>query len=172
MSVSPHPPEGVLVIGVGNPLRRDDSAGWRVTQAIAHRWPRVVVRLGQQLLPEWAEDLSSTEFAVIVDASSSRKVTLRRVTPVRDMPLVDGHMFGPEELLALTKAVYGSSAELYMIEAPAADFRFGQTLSPLASAGVDAAIRLLDELCVSWSLASTVRHLPGNQPPQKRKRHF
>ena len=135
----------VLVIGCGNPLRCDDGAAWRVVQVIAHRWPDdVVIRLGQQLLPEWALDLSSVDVAFLVDASFTREVVISRVVPPRDSPLVDGHAVTPSDLVALARSLYGKSADVFVIEVPAADFQFGETLSPIAAEGAQAATRLLD----------------------------
>ena len=60
----------VVVLGFGNPLRGDDGVGWLVAEAAAQRWPgRLVVRTGQQLVPEWAADLTDADVVYFVDAS-------------------------------------------------------------------------------------------------------
>jgi hydrogenase maturation protease len=64
----------VVVVGYGNPLRGDDGVGWRVAEAIAQRWAdHVTIRVGQQLLPEWAADLADAQVVFIIDASMTNR---------------------------------------------------------------------------------------------------
>jgi hypothetical protein len=81
-----------------------------------------------------------------VDASSNSKT---QITPLRwESPLVDGHVFGPSDLLGLTEHVYGRSPVAYLVEVPGGHFEFGEDLSPTTAVGVRKATSLLD-LCLT-----------------------
>lgn len=143
----------VLLVGCGNPLRRDDGAGWRVVEALARRWAdNIAIRLGQQLVPEWAVDFASADVAFIVDASSSQRTQITRLGT--EPPLIDSHVLGSSELLGLTERAYGESPVAYLVEVPATDFRFGEGLSPATAAAARDATRLL-ELCLTALLSGT-----------------
>jgi hydrogenase maturation protease len=142
----------VVVIGYGNPLRRDDGAGWYVAEVVAERWgERVTVLLGQQPVPEWAETLADADVAFIVDASvdasvaDAQRVRLRRVLPAKPHePGFDGHEFDPRHLLRLSLTVYGRAPATYLLALPVEDLSFGDGLSSRTQRAATQAIRLLD----------------------------
>lgn len=137
----------IVVAGYGNPLRRDDGAGWRVAAEVARRWgERVTVLIGQQPLPEWAETLSQAELAFIVDAALQEGDTprLRRLRSTRTEPALGAHGFGPEHLLGLTQAVYGRAPDAYLLLLPAERLDFGEDLSPRTARAARLALGLLD----------------------------
>jgi hydrogenase maturation protease len=141
----------VVVAGYGNTLRRDDGVGWRVAAALAERRSDgVTVLLGQQPLPEWAETLAVTEVAYFVDASltASDRPRLRRLTPVPDASLLDGHGLRPAHLLWLADRLYGRAPASYLLALPAVDLGFGEALSPRAARAAGRAIRLLERRLV------------------------
>src|SRR5258708_39707509 len=118
----------VVVLGFGNPLRRDDGVGGRIAEALADRWSaKIVVRLGQQLVPEWAADLAVADVAFLVDAShiARRRLRLERLQTMRRPGLVDGHSLEPEDLLRLVATAYGHQPEAYLLHVPAEDFALG-----------------------------------------------
>ena len=136
----------IVVAGFGNPLRRDDGAGWLVAACTAQRWgDRVVVLMGQQPLPEWAEVFSEADLAYIVDAAvdGSKRMSLRRISAVGDTATPGGHQFCAEDLLTLTRAVYSRTPEAYLLVLPADDVGFGQELSPRTARAVAVALRYL-----------------------------
>jgi hydrogenase maturation protease len=59
-----------LVIGYGNPLRRDDGFGYQVARRLAELLPadRADVIACHQLTPELAEPISRSELVIFVDA--------------------------------------------------------------------------------------------------------
>jgi hydrogenase maturation protease len=73
----------VLVVGVGNPTRCDDGAGWAVAERIAAlNLPGVEVQTTQQLLVELAEEFARSDRVVVVDASvGGDPVRMRAVHP-------------------------------------------------------------------------------------------
>jgi hydrogenase maturation protease len=136
----------IVIFGYGNPLRGDDGVGWRVAEAIAEHWAgHLLVRTGHQLVPEWAADLQHAEVVYFVDASIG--VVEPKIDPVRpdgEVPPIDGHDLGPAQLLRLTREVFGRAPSGLMVHVPAANFEFGDTLSPVAVSGVRRATCLLD----------------------------
>jgi hydrogenase maturation protease len=134
----------VVVAGFGNPLRRDDGAGWRVAEALAARWP-VTVLTGQQPLPEWSMTLAQADVAYFVDAGVSTRGRLRlRRLALDDTPAVDGHALAAGQVLALARALYGRCPNAYLLELPVYDLSFGEELSAPAAAIANRAVRLLD----------------------------
>jgi hydrogenase maturation protease len=136
----------IVVLGYGNPLRDDDGVGWRVAQAVAERWAeRLVVRTGQQLVPEWAIDLQDADLAYFVDASVEVQLPkLEHIPCDGRTTLSDSHDLGPAQLLAMTRRVYGRAPDAFILHLPAANFEYGDVLSPLAADGVRRAVCLLN----------------------------
>jgi hydrogenase maturation protease len=134
----------VVVAGYGNPLRRDDGAGWRVAEVLASRWP-VTVLTGQQPLPEWSTTLAEADVAYFVDAGVSPRTRLRLRRLARDdTQVLDGHALAAGQVLALAQALYGRCPNAYLLELPVYDLGFGDTLSAPAAAIATRAVRLLD----------------------------
>jgi hydrogenase maturation protease len=133
------------VLCFGNPLRGDDGAGWVVAEAVAHHWPRrVMVRVGQQLVPEWAADLAEADVVFFVDASPLvGEAELEALSTDEDHTPVDGHDLSPAQLLRLTRAAFGRSPRALVLSVPAVNVEFGQTLTPVAARGVARAVYLL-----------------------------
>jgi hydrogenase maturation protease len=122
-----------LVIGYGNPLRRDDAAGPEVARRIAALGlPDVDVIEAHQLLPEHAEVLSRAERAVFVDASveeGAESVEVRRVEPRADASLA-AHASDPAALLAVALLLFERAPEAWLVTIPGVDFGIGEGLSP------------------------------------------
>jgi Ni,Fe-hydrogenase maturation factor len=120
----------VLIAGYGNPLRRDHGAGWRVAERADQRWGNGIrVLVGQQPVPEWALELAR--------ASDT------------DQPMLDSHTFGPSHLLALARSLYGCAPEAYLVELPAEDLGFGESLSAGTARAVERVGRYLDRRLAS-----------------------
>lgn len=121
-----------LILGYGNPLRRDDGAGPEVARRIAALgWPEVAVIDAHQLLPEHATALAQVERAVFVDASVEQgidAVTVRPVAPADD-PVIAPHASSPEALLALAFLLFERTPKAWLVSIPAADLGLGEGLS-------------------------------------------
>lgn len=123
----------VLLIAIGNQLRRDDGAGHRVIELLAPP-PDVGVRGVFQLLPEIAEDLAVASTVIFVDASvATDQVMLEPVEPGPG-PATISHFFSPGEVVALARALYGFSGRAWLCHVPGVDFGNGEGLSPAAEA--------------------------------------
>lgn len=132
-----------LVLGYGNPLRRDDGAGPEVARRVAAlALPGVEVIEAHQLLPEHAEALSRVDRAIFVDASVEEgldAVRVRKVEPSAD-PSLAPHASDPESLLALAALLFERPAEAWLVEIPASDLGIGEGLSEAAQEACELAL--------------------------------
>jgi hydrogenase maturation protease len=138
----------ILVIGYGNELRGDDSAGAALARAIEQRqFPGVEVRIVQQLTPDLSESISAVEAVVFIDAAVNAPVQVRigQVAPAPLRPGI-GHAGRPEELLACAQALFGKSPAAWWIQLPAFALGFGTSLSVAAETGVREGIEAFRQL--------------------------
>lgn len=138
---------GVLVIGYGSDLRRDDGAGRRAADAVADRGlPGVRVLSLPQLAPEVAEDLTAVDLAIFVDASvRDATVAVRAVEPAPPTWRLTHHLT-PSSLLSLADAL-GAVPRAEVISIPAVDLKLGTTLSPRTALAVDEAVTWIVDRC-------------------------
>ncbi|RUL85627.1 hydrogenase maturation protease [Tautonia sociabilis] len=156
----------VLVIGFGNPMRRDDGVGPSVAQAVS-RWciPGVEAIEAHQLLPELAEPLAKARLAVFVDAriageGEGDRVEARPIAPADGRETI-GHVSDPRRLLALSREVFSRSPEAWLITVPAVDLSIGEGLSPDARQGLREAMRWISRLLVPIDRRPIRRRSPG-----------
>jgi hydrogenase maturation protease len=148
----------ILVIGYGNPSRRDDGVGLAVVNKLRQRLglgaldetadgfddlggPLDTLFL-QQLTPELAETLVAYQHVVFVDAHlNSADPELVRHTSLgpNEDPALVSHHFRPGRLLALAQALYGTAPTAELVSICGFDFDFDTTLSPATARGVDIA---------------------------------
>jgi len=139
---------GLLVIGFGSTLRRDDGVGPAVAGAVEELGLAGVSTLCcTQLTPDLADPLSRAGAAVFVDASVERaaRVRLRRLDP-QGSGQVLGHAADPRGLLGLALGVYGRAPEAWMLTIPVRDLGFGDQLSDTARLGLRKAVRAVRAL--------------------------
>jgi hydrogenase maturation protease len=156
-------PLRTLVIGYGNPSRRDDGAGLAVVNGLRERLGRPPLLEGedgydqlglpvdtlflQQLMPELAETLAGYDRVWFIDAHVGvipdlvRRVALH---PGFDPASVTHHL-KPESLLELAVRLHGHAPEGELYSVRGYDFNFGEGLSAETAAG---ATQLVVEL---WS---------------------
>ena len=135
-------PTGLLVIGYGNTLRRDDGVGPKVAEAVAALdLPGIRTLACPLLTPELAEPVSQATVAVFVDAAvdAPREVQRRPLSPA-DTSQIMAHAASPATLLALARDVFGHTPEAWLITVPAEDLGIGDELSPLAQRGFENAV--------------------------------
>ena len=139
---------GRMVIGIGNPSRRDDGVGVLVAQRLAPRAPRGVdVRTcaggGLELIEAW----EGAELAVVVDAVASgappgtvhRLDAGARPLPARLRGAGSTHDLGLRETVELARAVERLPPRLLVIGIEGADFSHGPALSPPVQEAVERA---------------------------------
>jgi hydrogenase maturation protease len=131
-----------LVIGIGNPLRGDDGAGWRLAEACSARMPDADVVTCHQLTPELALRIHDASFVLFFDASATGvpgEITSRIVRAGgAGLPLT--HHLDADELLALTAIVYGSAPAALLLTVAGGSFGFGEALSPAVEAALPHAV--------------------------------
>ena len=141
---------GLLVIGYGSTLRRDDGVGPAVAGEVEdRRLPGVRTVACTQLTPELAETLSRARAAVFVDASLDRsgRVRMRRLEPAdASQAQILAHATDPRALLALSRTLYGRAPRAWMLTIPVADLGFGEELSVTARDGLRKALRAIRAL--------------------------
>ncbi len=155
----------VLIIGYGNPSRRDDGVGLTVINQLRERLGKAPLiegedgfdQLGaaadtlflQQLNPELSETLAAYDRVWFVDAHVNRYPELVRRVPLSPNmdPALVSHHFKPEALLALAGQWFGNTPEAELISIFGQEFDFGEEFSAPATEGVQQAVEMLwDEI--------------------------
>jgi hydrogenase maturation protease len=131
-----------VVIGIGNPYRRDDGVGPAVAAAISERaLPGVRVLNGiedpMRLLDAW----SGTALALLIDAATAARSTpgrIRRVTAgdVASASGVSSHSLNIAQAFALGQALGRVPNQLVVFTVEAADIGHGVGLTPKVAAAV------------------------------------
>jgi hydrogenase maturation protease len=138
----------LLVIGYGNPVRRDDGVGPRVAEAIeALQLPGVRTIVCQQLSPEDADPISRARKVIFVDAAVDKTdgVHFRKLEPGATTQLM-AHSADPRTMLALARDVFGHVPEAWWLTIPAIHLGFGTDYSPEAEAGFQTAVAEIKKL--------------------------
>ncbi len=138
----------LLVIGYGNTLRQDDSAGPRVIELLeARALPGVHAFAYAQLSPEHAEAVANARAVVFVDAQvgAASKIQLQQVTPA-ESPQVTTHAADPQTLLALSRDVYGQAPPAWFLSIPIERLGFGTDISDLTRQCIDDAVNEIERL--------------------------
>ncbi len=153
-----------MVIGYGNPSRRDDGVALCVVNALRMRWGQAVLTpltdgwedMGgtrdslflQQLTPELAPTLTQYDLAIFVDASlpeAAEPVRVERVVTGYRTGAISHHM-EPATLLALARDLYGRAPAGFIVSVHGYDFNFGDELSPVTAALVPEAVERVEAL--------------------------
>jgi hydrogenase maturation protease len=143
-----NPKAELLVIGYGNTLRRDDGVGPKVVEAVeALHLPRVQTLACHQLTPELIEPISHAHNVVFVDADT-RTGGAAALHPIEAAAAgqILAHATDPRSLLALSKQLSGVAPRAWVLAIPVEDLNFGDGLSPLARAGLAAALEEIKAL--------------------------
>ena len=149
-------PDGIVIIGMGNPLRRDDGVGLSVARQLeALVQPKVEVRIhrggGLALMDTW----KGASTVVVIDAVSSgvpAGTVSRFDASAQPLPQHLGstcstHDFGLNEAIELARAVDRLPNRFVVIGVEGADFTPGSGLSPAVDSAVERAVEaVLQEL--------------------------
>jgi len=129
----------VLIIGYGNPLRSDDGIGWHAANALLGEWPASQVRIkaAHQLLPEMADWLAESEYAVFIDAcwgAVPGRIRSHPVLPEGERTASMTHHFSPTGLLADAWHLYHHCPEAVLVSIGGESFDHGENMSQSVSA--------------------------------------
>jgi hydrogenase maturation protease len=141
----------ILIIGIGNPLRQDDGAGWVLAERL-HAMLEALgcpsrVRTVQQLAPEHAMDVAAPDVTAVcftdvaVDAPGLRLIALDDIQPAGAARLT--HEIGPGTLLAYASTLSNALPAAWLLTVGGNHFDHGEGLSEPVQAALadDAALR-------------------------------
>jgi len=153
----------ILIIGYGNPLRRDDGVGWAVIEALQQATlPNVTCLAVHQLTPELSETMSLAEMVILIDARIEGHAGELKITPViahADAPSMTHHL-SPQGLLAMTNWLYDMLPFTILITITGADFGLGEGLSDIVKGKVASLVNV-----ILWC-ATNAHHADLTKPPQ------
>lgn len=137
----------VLLIGFGNPGRRDDGLGPALAEAverldIAH----VTVEADYQLTVEDAAMVAEHDVVVFADADTTgpEPFGFQRIEPVRAIGF-SSHSVRPQALLALAADLFSKSVPGYLLGIRGYAFNeYAERLSDKAKFNLEAAIRFIE----------------------------
>lgn len=147
----------VLIIGYGNPLRRDDGFGWYVAAQLEATWasPEVELITCQQLTPELAQPLSWADYAIFVDAAQGSQpgaLSVHKIVPSDDGLGTFSHHVSAPALLANSEVLFGTyPLETYVVSVGGVDFGFGEGMSEEVARQLPIAIEAIHKLISGWS---------------------
>lgn len=132
-----------ILIAIGNTVRRDDGVAHRVLELLGPV-PALVTRDVQQLVPEMAEEIAPAETVIFIDADiQPGEPRLEPLSPKPEARCPLGHAMTPNELVALSRSLYGFRGNAYLCRVPGLDFSEGESLTPEAEANARTAVELL-----------------------------
>lgn len=142
-----------LIIGIGNPLRSDDGLGWAVAQRLAcDTQESSAIYTVHQLTPELAQQMAQARLVVMIDASCEGEPGAVSVRALSAPALPGGagtHQTTPEELVALTAAVYGSCPPVVLVTITGADFGIGEQLSSVVARKIAQVSAIVRQMCTA-----------------------
>ena len=141
-------PTRVLVLGYGNPGRRDDGLGPRLAEELSRMaLPGVDVDSAYQLQAEDAAAVADHDVVVFADADVScpDPFELRPVLPAGE-PRFSTHSLAPETVLSMAWKYLEARPEAYVLAIRGEDFDgFGEGLSDRARRNLSAALDFIEE---------------------------
>lgn len=143
-----------LIIGTGNPLRSDDGLGWVVIEQLSRdSRTNYDLHTAYQLTPELASILAQSSFVVVIDASRNGKPGELKTQPlsIHEPGLISTHSMTPEELVALTRAVYSRCPPVVLVTVAGADFSIGEQLSSIVAQLIPRVCELIHQICAERS---------------------
>lgn len=141
-------PKRVLVIGYGNPGRRDDGLGPRLADELSRvGLPGVDVDSAYQLQAEDAAAVAEHDVVVFVDADVAcpDPFELRSIVPAGE-PRFSTHSLAPETVLSMAWKYLDARPDAYVLAIRGEDFDgFGEGLSERGRRNLSAALSFIEE---------------------------
>jgi hydrogenase maturation protease len=138
----------VLVLGYGNPYRGDDGLGpllaERVAQWLVSLGEAAKLWVGQQLLPEPAEELVNHDVAIFCDASAvplEDGFLLEELDISSDPEGLTLHSVSPQWLLGLAQSLAGRMPKACLLSVEGESFDFREGLTPRCEERAKAALQ-------------------------------
>jgi hydrogenase maturation protease len=142
-----------LIIGIGNPLRSDDGLGWEVAEQLSRDCNTGYdIHTVYQLTPELVQWMAVASLVVIIDAcreGEPGEMSIRPLSLPAQRSPVSTHYTTPEELAALTSAVYGQCPPVVLVTMAGADFSIGEKLSSIVAQKIPIVSAAARQLCAA-----------------------
>jgi hydrogenase maturation protease len=142
---------GILIVGYGNTLRRDDGLGWQAAKRVADdprlRGARVLWQ--HQLTPELAVDFSNALLVVLIDISEGDEagaISVRRVDPTSAAGSAWTHHLEPAALVAMARDLWNASPAVFVVSVGAATLEVGDGLSSVVEGALPAVVDAVAEI--------------------------
>jgi hydrogenase maturation protease len=153
----------IIVVGIGNPYRGDDGAGWAVIQQLEKRIDPRHLRKSQGDIGELLEIFASTRFVYIVDACLATQVSLwRRIDGLKEVfppeRQTSTHGLTLGQTIDLAKALHQLPEQLIIYAIAGKKFLMQNTLSSSVAQAVDeAAQKIAEEMqACTKNMSSTI----------------
>lgn len=143
----------VVLIGYGNPLRRDDGFGWQLARRLQNELndPDIEIIAAHQLTPELAESLSRADYAIFADASTTAEDDEPELRELAAQAAGGGqftHHVSPQCLLSFTRTLYDAAPrKAWLLSVRAQDMGLGQELSPGVAGALETAVTAAGAYC-------------------------
>jgi hydrogenase maturation protease len=141
-----------LVLACGNTLRGDDGVGPMLAAWAEERFreePEVRVISRQQWTPDLAEEIAAVDSVLFVDASVKPPPGRVRLIPVSsraDLSAQGSHHLTPNQLLGLTRSLYGSiKSHAMLLTVGVSSTELGETFSAAVEAVLPRARGILEK---------------------------
>jgi hydrogenase maturation protease len=145
--------DGVLVVGYGNTLRRDDGIGQAVAERLSARLRRcgATVLALHQLLPELADEVARASFVVFVDARPGVRAGSVACAPLGSGgALCSSHGLDPPSLLALARLLHGAAPPALLVTVGTGSTEHGAGLTPAVRRSVPLAAEAVVSGIEQW----------------------
>jgi hydrogenase maturation protease len=157
----------VLIVGFGNPLRRDDGVGWLAASELLAAFPSSEVEVIRvpQLTPELAERVSQTHAVIFIDAARDRAPGELRCQPLQPAPENTrfSHQLSPAAVLGLARELYGANPQAFAITLGGECFDHGESLSDTVADVLPRLLAMVDSLAQQLLLTAPVSSQPNPQ---------
>ena len=135
----------ILIIGIGNPGRRDDGLGPRLVELLeAARLEGVDLDSNYQLNVEDALACSKHDTMIFADASETAEApfAFMKLKPARKIAFTT-HELSPGAVLALCEELYSKRPKAWTLAIRGYEWDIGEGLSPRAEINLSAALAFL-----------------------------
>jgi hydrogenase maturation protease len=124
----------VLVLGYGNPMRRDDGAGWEAARILSREnlGEEVCVMAFRQLTPDLAEPVSRYRNVIFLDAGVDEGpgcISTRRIQAAPGGETSLSHEIDPRALLGWARELYRAEPRATLVTMGAGSFELGEGFS-------------------------------------------
>jgi hydrogenase maturation protease len=141
-----------LILACGNTLRGDDGVGPKLAAWAEERFrqePEVRVISRQQWTPDLAADIAAADSVLFVDASAKSppgRVHLIPVSSRVDVSAPASHHLTPNQLLGLTRSLYGSiKSHAMLLSVGVGSAELGESFSAPVEAAIPRARGILEK---------------------------